>query len=86
LGLGAKPPKQTRGKVYKGQLTYVTEMKRVDAYIPDELEQRFREEVFKRYGLRKGNLSQALEAAIRLWVENGKREEKVKEKVPARVK
>jgi len=58
-------------------------MKRVDAYIPDELEQHFREEVFKRYGMKKGNLSQAIEAAIRLWIDNGV---KPKEKAVVKVK
>lgn len=61
-------------------------MKRVDAYIPDDLEQHFREEIFKRYGLKKGNISLALEAAIRLWIESGESREKVKEKVLTKVK
>ncbi|MBU1197201.1 hypothetical protein KJ765_01680 [Candidatus Micrarchaeota archaeon] len=36
--------------------------------IDDELDQRFREEVAKRYGWKKGNLKKALEEAINAWV------------------
>ena len=43
-------------------------MKRIDAYTPDELEQQFRMAVAKRLGFKKGNISQALEQAIRHWV------------------
>jgi len=64
-------------------------MKRIDAYIPDELEQRFREVVARRLGFRKGNLSEALIQAIRLWIENGDHSPKgepVKAKPLARVR
>lgn len=40
--------------------------------ISDELEQKFREEVYKRYGLRKGNLSKAIEEAIKVWISQSK--------------
>ncbi|WP_206206179.1 ribbon-helix-helix domain-containing protein [Thermococcus indicus] len=36
--------------------------------ISDEVEQEFRELVAKRYGLRRGALSIAVEEALRLWI------------------
>jgi len=64
-------------------------MKRIDAYIPDELEQRFREVVARRLGFRKGNLSEALIQAIRLWIKNGENRAKgepIKEKLIVKAK
>jgi hypothetical protein len=34
----------------------------------DELEKRFREEVFKRLGMKKGNMQAAIEEAIEQWI------------------
>jgi hypothetical protein len=34
----------------------------------DELEKRFRDEVFKRLGMKKGNLQTAIEEAIEHWI------------------
>lgn len=42
-------------------------MGRVDAILDDKLEQRFRLEVAKRYGLRKGNIGRAVSEAIEMW-------------------
>ncbi len=36
--------------------------------IDEELERKFREEVAKRLGMKKGNLQLAIEEAIRLWL------------------
>ncbi len=36
--------------------------------IPDDLEKEFREEIFKSKGMKKGNISKAVEEAIRLWI------------------
>jgi len=36
--------------------------------IPLSLEQKFRDEVLKRYGYKKGNLSKALIEAIKMWI------------------
>jgi len=43
-------------------------MVRVDAVINDELAQKFRMEITKKFGGRKGDLSKALEEAIDLWI------------------
>ena len=37
--------------------------------LPDKLEEEFREEVFKSKGMKKGNLSIAIEEAIKIWVD-----------------
>ncbi len=36
--------------------------------ISDELEREFREEIFKSKGMKKGNISKAVEEAIMLWI------------------
>jgi len=46
-------------------------MGKINLKIKDEIEQKFREEVFKRKGLRKGNLTKALEEAMVLWINTG---------------
>ncbi len=40
--------------------------------LSDELEKRFRDEVFKRLGMKKGNLQLAIEEAIELWIKSKK--------------
>jgi hypothetical protein len=50
------PPETTSGK------------KRIDIYLDEELEKKFKEQVFKRKGMKKGNLSEAVQEAILLWV------------------
>ena len=37
--------------------------------LPDELEERFRNEVGKKMGMKKGNLSKAVQEAIEKWLE-----------------
>jgi len=44
--------------------------------LKDELEERFRKTVFERKGMKKGNISEALEEAIQHWIETCKPEEK----------
>jgi hypothetical protein len=39
--------------------------------VDTDLEKRFREEVAKRLGMKKGNLQTAIEEAIRLWLRKG---------------
>lgn len=41
---------------------------RINLTISEDLEKRFRAEVFKRYGLRKGDIQRAVEEAIELWI------------------
>lgn len=53
-------------------------MKRLDVYLTEQQEQRFREEVFKRKGMKKGNISQATQEAILLWIDTGESKRKVK--------
>jgi hypothetical protein len=38
--------------------------------LDDELERRFREAVFRRYGMKKGNLTTAISEAIDLWLKS----------------
>jgi len=45
-------------------------MGRIDAVIPDDLESRFRIEIIKRIGGKKGDLQRAVEEAIELWIKN----------------
>ena len=39
-------------------------MARLDINLPDDLEKAFRNEVFKTYGMKKGNISLAIESEI----------------------
>jgi hypothetical protein len=41
---------------------------RIDVYLTQDKEKRFKEEVFKRKGMKKGNISEAVEEAIILWI------------------
>ena len=43
-------------------------MGRIDVVLNDELEKKFREEVVLRIGFKKGNISIAVEEAIRTWI------------------
>jgi hypothetical protein len=38
--------------------------------LDDEWEKRFREGVFRRYGMKKGNLTNAISEAIELWLKS----------------
>ena len=44
-------------------------MGRIDVILPDDLEEKFRREVAKKKGMRKGNLKKAIEEAVILWME-----------------
>lgn len=50
-------------------------MGRMDVILPDELEKEFREEVFKRYGMKKGNVTLAIQQAIKQWIRQGDKNE-----------
>jgi hypothetical protein len=43
---------------------------RIDIVISDEMEKDLREEVFKSMGMKKGNMSIAVEEAIKMWIES----------------
>ena len=55
-------------------------MGRMDIILPDELEDRFRVEVAKQKGMRRGNLTLAVQEAIRLWIESQQEERSTKAK------
>lgn len=46
-------------------------MGRLDIIIPDDLEQWFREKVFDRYGMKRGNILKAVQEAIKHWIKEG---------------
>jgi predicted DNA-binding protein len=48
--------------------------------IPDELEERFRRAVFESKGMKKGNITESLEEAIELWIDEVEKAEKGKSK------
>lgn len=43
-------------------------MGKMNIVLDDELEKEFREAIFKRKGMKKGNISEALDEAIRQWI------------------
>ena len=45
-------------------------MGKMNIVLKDELEQEFRKTVFERKGMKKGNISKALEEAIQCWIEH----------------
>ena len=49
----------------------VVEMGRISVDIPDELEKELRFKTIERFGGRKGDLSKAVEEAVRTWVGKG---------------
>lgn len=44
-------------------------MGKMNIVLDDELEEKFRRAVFERKGMKKGNISKALEEAIKCWME-----------------
>ncbi|MBA3749657.1 MAG: hypothetical protein H0X03_01940 [Nitrosopumilus sp.] len=46
--------------------------------LPDDLEQKFRKSVFEKKGMKKGNISEALEEAIQAWLEDEPNKETIK--------
>lgn len=43
-------------------------MGRIDLNVNDELDKKFKEQVFKRKGMKKGNLTKAVQEAMVLWI------------------
>lgn len=48
-------------------------MGNIKVILSDDLEQKFRVEVFKSKGMKKGNLTLAIEEAIKLWIDSEKK-------------
>jgi hypothetical protein len=44
--------------------------------VSEELEKKFREAVYKRYGMKKGNISKAIREALELWISVNDKAEK----------
>jgi hypothetical protein len=44
-------------------------MAKINLVLSDKLEKEFREEVFKRYGMKKGNIRKAVEEALKKWIQ-----------------
>jgi len=44
-------------------------MGRISVYLPDELEKMLRFKTIERFGGRKGDLSRAVEEAVKTWIE-----------------
>ena len=42
----------------------------IKVILPEDLEEKFRTEVFKSKGMKKGNLTLAIEEAIKMWIES----------------
>lgn len=47
-------------------------MVRIDVNLPDDLVKELRQEVLNQFGGKKGDLTKAIEAAIRLWLKTKK--------------
>jgi hypothetical protein len=78
-------PPSTKGIYQHMQITintptskqYVVKMGRINVNIEDRVEERFRGAVFRSKGMKKGNLTQAIEEAMMMWAK--KEEEKSSE-------
>jgi hypothetical protein len=54
-------------------------MGKMNVVLSDEVEKKFRKAVFERKGMKKGNISEALEEAINEWIEYRQHDESKKE-------
>jgi len=53
-------------------------MAKLTILIKDDLDEKFREAVFKDKGMHRGNITEAVEEALRLWITEQAKEEKQK--------
>jgi len=49
-------------------------MGKLNVVLSDDIDDKFRRAVFMRKGMKKGNLTEALEEALTQWVDNAKKE------------
>lgn len=54
--------------------------KKLTVLIKDDLDENFRNAVFKEKGMHKGNLSEAIEEAIELWISNHEEKQEKRKK------
>jgi hypothetical protein len=50
--------------------------KKLTIMVRDDLDEEFRNAVFKKKGMHKGNLSEAIEEALEMWIDKQARKEK----------
>lgn len=50
--------------------------KKLTVLIEDDLDEKFREAVFKSKGMHKGNITEAIEEALEIWIDKQARKEK----------
>lgn len=60
-------------------LYVVIEMGKMNIVLSDEVEEKFRKAVFERKGMKKGNISEALQEAIQQWMDSRRPEKSKKE-------
>jgi len=47
-------------------------MGKMNIVLPDDLEEKFRKAIYEKKGMKKGNISEALEEAIEIWIKEQK--------------
>ncbi len=47
-------------------------MARINIVVSDKVEEKFRETVFRKYGMKKGNMMKAADQALQEWIEKEK--------------
>lgn len=52
--------------------------KRIDIYLTEDQEKEFKEQVFRRKGMKKGNISAAVQEAIAMWIGAERRSSKTR--------
>lgn len=55
----------------------VRKVGKLNVKVKEEIDKKFREEVFKRKGMRKGNITEAIEEAMLLWINTSQKGNKV---------
>lgn len=60
-----------KGKAKDEATTHGDGTVRLNLTVSESLEREFRETVFKRFGLHKGDIQKAVEEALRLWITKG---------------